>query len=176
MIINNTPKKIAPEMVQPEALSDLILAPDGRIYLSPSFEDAADWGRVYYDGNVCIHQNGNLYCLGSLPGKCKWLPVAVGHTNVCELEEGCCLLFSECPVLSDTASVFAVFRYKDSLGLYMADSMVSEGIIFSMMQYTSEEEVLFSRLFHRMLCRHDLEAAEKVASWLKCHGANGGEV
>ena len=176
MIFNNTPKKIAPELVQLEALSDLILAPDGRIYLSPSFEDAADWSCVYYDGNVCIHQNGNLYCLGALPEKCMSMPIVIGETSYHSIEDSGCLLHSKHPVLEDGTSVFAVFRYQNLLALYMADSTVSKALYFSLMEYTPEDEAFYTDIFQRLVRRHDPEAGEKVASWLKCHGANGGEV
>ena len=175
MIFNN-PKKIAPELVQQEALSDLVLAPDGRIYLSPSFEDVADLSRVYYDSNVCIHQEGNTYCLGSLPEQTWSLPTAVGETHFYNIEDSGYLLHSNQPVLEDGTSVFAVFRYQDTLALYMADSMVSKGIYFFLTEYTPEEQVFYNKLFHQMLCRHDPEAAEKVASWLELHAASSMEV
>lgn len=175
-MINATNNQVVSWPIQKEQFTDLILAPDGRIYLSPSFDDAADWSRVYYNGNICIHQNGNLYCLGSLPEKCRSLPIAAGYTNLCEPEEGCCFLFSESPVLGDATSVFAVFRYKDMLALYMADSMVSRGIYFSLTEYTPEEEAFYCSLFRQMLCRHDPEAAEKVAAWLNRQTTNSREV
>lgn len=175
-MIKNTHSQVDAWPMQKEQLTDLILAPDGRIYLSPSFDDAADWSCVYYDGNVCIHQDGNMYCLGSLPVKCRWLPMFAGYTHLCEPEENCCFLFSECPVLGDAAAVFSVFRYGDTIALYMADSVVSRGIYFALMEYTPEDEVLYGKLFRQMVSRHDPEAAEKVAAWLKRHAVKGKEV
>lgn len=163
-------------IAQKEMFHELILAQDGCIYPAIGIRNAANWSCVYYNGNVCVHRGDSMYCVGSLPEETLFLPTVVGDTGFYNIEDSSCLLHSMQPVLENGISVFAVFRYKDILALYMADSMVSKAIYFSLTEYTPEEEVFNNNLFHRMLRRHDLEAAEKVAGWLNRHGAHGGEV
>ena len=155
---------------------ELILGSDGRIYRSSCFDDITDWSFVYYDGNVYVHQNNSMYCHGVLPEKCCSLPVIAGTTNLCEAHDGGCLMYSECPVLSESTSIFAIFRYENMLGLYMADSMVSERIYLTLMDYTTEDEALYTNVFFGLLRRHDLEAAEALAAWLASHTAPGKEI
>ena len=148
---------------------ELLLGLDGRIYFSSSFEETADWSYVYYNGNCCVHHPKSMYCYGSLPKKCMELPTVIGETCFHNAEENSCLLRSTEAVLDDNTSVFVIFRYKDSLALYMADSMVSKGIYFALMDYTPEDEALYSNVFSGLLRRHNPAAEEALAAWLDSH-------
>lgn len=159
-----------------EQIPELILAPDGYLYLSPSFEDAADWSYVFYNGNICIRRNNNLYYIGGLPEKCVSMPTVVGKTICYDIADSGCLLHSQEPILNDGTSVFAVFRYKDLMAFYMADSMVSKAINFALMEHTPEEEAFYVDIFNRMVCRHSPEAEEKVRIWLNGYSTCGKEV
>ena len=175
-MIKNVNGQVQSWPIQKDQLSDLILAPDGRIYLSPSFEETADWSFVYYNGSSCAHWCDNIYCRGGLPKKCMSFPVSVGETSFQNVEDAGYLLRSCEPVLDDDTSVFAVFRFKDQLAIYMADSTVSRGIYFILMDYTPKDEALQIEVFIRLLSRHDTGMAENLTTWLNCHFAFGKEV
>lgn len=155
---------------------ELALTREGRLLVDSAMEETADSFYIYYNGNVCCMQGAHQCCIGALPDEYLTCPTIVGETSFHGIEDSGCLLHSNQPVLEEETSVFAVFRYRDLLGLYMADSMVSKGIYFSLMEYTPEDEVLYGKLFQRMVYRHDPEAAETVAAWLKLLAANGKEV
>lgn len=176
MSITNNSQVFFHWIAQKEMFHELILAQDGRIYPALGIEKAADWSLVYYNGNICVNQGDDMYCVGSLPKEVFRIPTAAGETSFHSIEDSGCLLHSNQPVLEEETSVFAVFRYQDLLGLYMADSVVSRGIYFALMEYTPEDEVLYGKLFQRMVSRHDPEAAEKVAAWLKRHAVKDKEV
>lgn len=159
-----------------EQFYELVLTQDGSLFIDSALKKCSDSFCIYYNGNVCCMQGGHPYCIGDLPEDYLILPTIVGETSYHNIEDCGCFLHSKQPVLESGTSVFAVFRYQDTLALYMADSMVSKGIFFSVTEYTPEEEVFYTNLFHRMLCRHDPEVAEKVASWLNRYDTHGGEV
>lgn len=159
-----------------EQFCELVLTQDGSLFIDSALRKAVDAFCIYYSGNIYCMQGKERYYSGSLPGERVILPTIVGETTLHSIEDSGYFLHSKQPVLEDGTSAFAVFRYQDLLGLYMADSMVSKAIYFALLEYTLEDESFYSDIFYRMVCRHDFEAAEKVTTWLKLHAANGGEV
>lgn len=148
-----------------EQFHELILTQEGNLYIDSALENVADSFYMYYNGNIYCIQGKKRYINGSLPEGHLIFPTIVGATSFHNIEETGCLLHSKEPVLDEDSSAFAVFRYKDMLALYLADSMVSRGIYFVLMDYTSEDEALYSNVFSGLLRRHDPEAAEALAAW-----------
>lgn len=159
-----------------EQFYELFLTQEGNLYIDSTLENAADSFCIYYNGNVCCIQGANRYVSGFLPKDHLTFPTFVGETSFHDVEGTSCLLHSKEPVLPEDASVFAVFQYKDTLGLYVADSMISRGIHFALMESTPEAEVLYTNIFFRLLHKHDSKAAEKAATWLDLHTADSKEV
>lgn len=168
---HNIAQKVSHWLKTEERFCDLILTPDGNLYADPGFETKADWFGVYYNGNVCIRPNGNLFCLGALPGSCTIFPIYVGEIAVYD-NNNQCVLIGEDPVLEEETSVFAVFQYGDLVGMYTADTMFSQRIYFKVENSTPENRANCIEGFFEQLERHDPQMRKRLESWLSCQGSS----
>lgn len=149
-----------------EQFHELILTKNGNLYIDSALENAADSFYMYYNGNIYCIQGENHYISGSLPESHLAFPTVVGETSFHYVEDGGCLLHSNEPILEDDMIACVVFRHKDKLGLYMADSTVSRRVYLILMKYTLEDEALYTGVFTRLLAKHDAAMAETLTSWM----------
>lgn len=168
----NIAQKVINWLKKEEKFCDFILTPDGNLFADPEFETPADWFAVYYNGHVCIRPNGNLFCLGALPGSCITFPIYMGESTVYANSDSQCVIRGEDPVLSDDSSAFAVFQFGSLVGMYTADAMFSRRIYFRLEASTPEAKKQCMEGFFQQLDRHDPQMRKRLESWLNSRGAS----
>lgn len=169
MTINNVSNQFSVLDVCLTMFHNLIFAPDGKIYFDPTFEAAADWSLCYFNGNIYIHRDNHLYCLGNLPQKCISLPALTNNTAINSIEDTGFFLHSKEHVLDPNLDAFAAFRIKDVLVLYIADASISSAIYCTVENYTPTDEAFYCETFYHLVGRHNPRLAKKAAVWLAKH-------
>lgn len=164
---NNITSKVSHWIEQEEKLCELILTPDGHLFIDSNQESYADWFLVYYNGNLCLRPHDSLLCFGSRPGSCATFPIYVGESTLYANNESDCILYSDNPVLDCDVSAFAVFRYGDMLGMYTADTTLSRRIHFRAMVSTPANKDYVLEAFFEQLTRHKPELVKITADWFR---------
>ena len=165
MAVNNITTKVSHWIEQEEKLCELILTPDGNLFVDANFEFCADWFLIFYDGNVCLRPHDSLWCFGSRPDSCTLFPIYVGESTIYANDESDCVLHSDHPVLDCDLTAFAVFRYGDMLGMYTADTTLSRRIHFRAMVSTPANKDYVLEAFFEQLARPKPELAKAAANW-----------
>lgn len=152
----NRTNEMAKWITQEGKFYRLTLNTEGKLFVDPELEAAADWFWVFHEGTFYCQEDGVF------PEEDLVIKTMEGETSMNPIENVGFFLHSTAPVVGEMDADLVLLKYKSVLVMVVAIGSISRAIHTTLLTYTNDDEDFMKKNFIDMVRRCDSE----LALWL----------